>query len=145
MVVKALCRDQPYLSRSSKCMDVVISIEDLLSACEEQSTVLATAWIVWGISLGPLSQNTIGFYPILVLKASFGDKRWLVKSLSFSILGDIMRNAYAYFRKFPLPRVSILPSKCSSVLAISSHIPYSETIPFPLPIWFSSSYYTCPQ
>ena len=43
------------------CVGAVFSNGDLLSVCEEQPIVLATAWVIWGFPLAPLASNSIGY------------------------------------------------------------------------------------
>lgn len=56
--------------------------------CGEQPIVLAAAQIVWSSHGNPLPNHSIRCNPILVVQASFGDKRWPLQALSPLLFGN---------------------------------------------------------
>ena len=81
----------------SCCVGVVFSNGALLAVCGEQRVALATVWVVWRFPWDPSANNSVP-----VLEALLGYKRGPVGTPSPSWLGEFIRIACIYFRKFPL-------------------------------------------
>jgi hypothetical protein len=50
----------------------------------------------------PLANNSIGYNPVLLLKASLGEERWPVGTSDPTLLGDFIITTFIYFRNFPM-------------------------------------------
>lgn len=91
-----------------------------------------------GISL---AHNSIQYNPILVWKASFGDKRQPDGIPFLSLFGSFIRLAFLYFRMFQLYSVSIPALKCYLIPDVSPQISSLNPIS---PPYLTFPFVSCP-
>lgn len=86
---------------SANCTGTVCSNGASMSVYGKQPIILVSSLLVWRNFHGtPLTNNSTT--PVLILEASFGDKRWSTETLSPPLFGDFIRIAFKSWRNCPL-------------------------------------------
>ena len=87
-------------------MNIVHGNEATLSVYSEKPIVLATAWVLWGFPYNHLSNNSIECNSVLLLEASFDNKKWPVETQFPPLLGVPTKIIFIDYKKFPLHYIS---------------------------------------